>query len=176
MSEINETEDKTARGGRKMTLNVRRTVESGHVRQSFSHGRSKSVLVEKKKRRAVGATPAAQPVEEPKPKVATAPEPTPAKHARDDEQRRPGVVLRALSDEEKDARLRALTESRQREAIEREKAKEEAAKRVVTEEVKAKEHDEALERQKKEEARHEAEAEARRKGEEVARKHLVVKE
>src|SRR6476469_201597 len=176
MSEINETEDKTARGGRKMTLNVRRTVESGHVRQSFSHGRSKSVLVEKKKRRAVGATPAAQPVEEPKPKVATVPEPTPAKHARDDEQRRPGVVLRALSDEEKDARLRALTESRQREAIEREKAKEEAAKRVVTEEVKAKEHDETLERQKKEEARHEAEAEARRKGEEVARKHLVVKE
>ncbi|HEY5732110.1 MAG TPA: translation initiation factor IF-2 N-terminal domain-containing protein, partial [Methyloceanibacter sp.] len=159
-----------------MTLNVRRTVESGHVRQSFSHGRSKSVLVEKKKRRAVGATPAAQPVEEPKPKVATAPEPAPAKRERDDEQRRPGVVLRALSDEEKDARLRALTESRQREAIEREKAKEEAAKRVVTEEVKAKEHDEALERQKKEEARHEAEAEARRKGEEVARKHLVVKE
>src|SRR5207342_3414049 len=176
MSEINETEDKTVRGGRKMTLNVRRTVESGHVRQSFSHGRSKSVLVEKKKRRAVGATPAAQPVEEPKPKVATAPEPTPAKRERDDEQRRPGVVLRALSDEEKDARLRALTESRQREAVEREKAKEEAAKRVVTEEVKAKEHDEALERQKKEEARHEAEAEARRKGEEVARKHLVVKE
>ena len=52
MSETNETEDKTARGGRKMTLNMSRTVESGHVRQSFSHGRSKSVLVEKKKRRA----------------------------------------------------------------------------------------------------------------------------
>jgi translation initiation factor IF-2 len=105
-----------------------------------------------------------------------APEPAPAKRARDDEQRRPGVVLRALSDEEKDARLRALTESRQREAVEREKAKDEAARRVVTEEVKAKEHDEAVERQKKEEARLEAEAEARRKGEEVARKHLVVKE
>jgi translation initiation factor IF-2 len=177
MSEINETEDKTARGGRKMTLNVRRTVESGHVRQSFSHGRSKSVLVEKKKRRAVGGTPAAQPIEEPQPKVATAaPEPAPAKRARDDDQRRPGVVLRALSDEEKDARLRALTESRQREAVEREKAKEEAALRVVTDEVKAKEQDEAQERQKKEDARHEAEAEAKRKGEEVARKHLVVKE
>ncbi|HYB05323.1 MAG TPA: translation initiation factor IF-2 [Methyloceanibacter sp.] len=176
MSEINETEDKTVQGGRKMTLNVRRTVESGHVRQSFSHGRSKSVLVEKKKRRAVGATPAAQPMEE-QPNLATAtPEPTPAKRAREDGQRRPGVVLRALSDEEKDARLRALNESRQREAEAREKAKEEAARRSVTEEVKAKEHDEAVERQKKEEARHEAEAEARRKGEEVARKHLLVKE
>ena len=64
MSEINETEDKTARGGRKMTLNLRRTVESGDVRQSFSHGRSKSVLVEKKKRRAVGGTPSAQPIVE----------------------------------------------------------------------------------------------------------------
>jgi translation initiation factor IF-2 len=177
MSEISETEDKSVRGGRKMTLNVRRTVESGHVRQSFSHGRSKSVLVEKKKRRAVGATPAVQPVEEPTPMVATAaPEPTPAKRARDDDQRRPGVVLRALSDEEKDARLRALTESRQREAVEREKAKEDAARRTVTDEVKAKEQDETLERQKKEDTRHEVEAEARRKGEEVARKHLVVKE
>ncbi len=177
MSEINETEDKTARSGRKMTLNVRRTVESGHVRQSFSHGRSKSVLVEKKKRRAVGGTPAAQPIEEPQPKVATAePAPAPVKRARDDDQRRPGVVLRALSDEEKDARLRALTESRQREALEREKAKEEAALRVVTDEVKAKEQDEAQERKKKEDARLEAEAEAKRKGEEVARKHLVVKE
>ena len=176
MSDINETEDKTVRGGRKMTLNVRRTVESGHVRQSFSHGRSKSVLVEKKKRRAVGPTSAAQAAEEPKPKVALAPEPAPAKRSREDDQRRPGVVLRALSDEEKDARLRALNESRQREAEAREKAKDEAARRAVTEEVKAKEHDKAVERQKKEEARHEAEAEARRKGEEVARKHLVVKE
>jgi len=176
MSDINETEDKTVRGGRKMTLNVRRTVESGHVRQSFSHGRSKSVLVEKKKRRAVGPASAAQAAEEPKPKVALAPEPAPAKRAREDDQRRPGVVLRALSDEEKDARLRALNESRQREAEAREKAKDEAARRAVTEEIKAKEHDKAVERQKKEEARHEAEAEARRKGEEVARKHLVVKE
>ena len=109
--------------------------------------------------------------------VATAePELAPAKRARDDDQRRPGVVLRALSDEEKDARLRALTESRQREAVEREKAKEDAARRTVTDEVKAKEQDETLERQKKEDARREAEAEARRKGEEVARKHLVVKE
>ena len=176
MSDINETEDKTVRVGRKMTLNVRRTVESGHVRQSFSHGRSKSVLVEKKKRRAVGPTSAAQAAEEPKPKVALAPEPAPAKRSREDDQRRPGVVLRALSDEEKDARLRALNESRQREAEAREKAKDEAARRAVTEEIKAKEHDKAVERQKKEEARHEAEAEARRKGEEVARKHLVVKE
>ncbi|MGA8690741.1 MAG: translation initiation factor IF-2 [Methyloceanibacter sp.] len=178
MSETNETEDKTARGGRKMTLNMRRTVESGHVRQSFSHGRSKSVLVEKKKRRAVGSAPAAPPVEEAKPKVtvAAAPERAPAPTREEAQQRRPGVVLRALSDDEKDARLRALQESRHREAEERERAKQDAERRIVTDEQRAKENEEAVERQKKEDERREAEAEARRKGEEAARKHLVVKE
>jgi translation initiation factor IF-2 len=178
MSEI-ETEDKTARGSRKMTLNVRRTVESGHVRQSFSHGRSKSVLVEKKKRRvAAGSGATAQPaVEEPKPKVAAAVAEKERAPARDEAAgRRAGVVLRALSDEEKDARLRALQESRVREAEERERAKLDADRRVVTDEQRAKEHEEAVERQKKEEERLAAEAEARRKGEETARKHLVVKE
>jgi translation initiation factor IF-2 len=178
MSETNETEDKTARGGRKMTLNMRRTVESGHVRQSFSHGRSKSVLVEKKKRRAVGSAPVAPPVEEAKPKVAVAaaPERAPAPTREEAQQRRPGVVLRALSDDEKDARLRALQESRHREAEERERAKQDAERRIVTDEQRAKENEEAVERQKKEDERREAEAEARRKGEEAARKHLVVKE
>jgi translation initiation factor IF-2 len=177
MSEINETDDKTVRGARKMTLNVRRTVESGHVRQSFSHGRSKSVLVEKKKRRAVGSTPAAQPVEEAKPKVApAAPERDAALEREEAQQRRAGVVLRALSEDEKDARLKALQESRQREAEERERAKLDAEARVVTEDQRAKEDEDAAERQKKEAERLEAEAEARRKGEETARKHVVVKE
>jgi len=175
MSEINETEDKTARGGRKLTLNLRRTVESGHVRQSFSHGRSKSVLVEKKKRRAVGAGAATQPAEEPKPKVAKTAEPTPPPTARDEsQQRRSGVVLRALSDEEKDARLRALQESRQREAEARERAKFEAE--LKTEEVKAKEAVEAPEPEAKEAPKPEPEAEVKRKAEEAPRKHLIVKE
>ena len=177
MSETNETEDKTARGGRKMTLNVRRTVESGHVRQSFSHGRSKSVLVEKKKRRAIGAGGAAQ-VEEPaaqKPAPPTAEtvqkpvqDETPARQAR--------VVLPQLSEEEKDARMRALTDARQREAVEREKAKETAALHVVTEDQRAKERKEAEERKRKEDERHQAEAKARKVGEETARKHLPKEE
>jgi translation initiation factor IF-2 len=174
MSETNETEGKTARGGRKMTLNVRRTVESGHVRQSFSHGRSKSVLVEKKKRRAIGSGTAAQPVEEPKPKaqphVAETSQPKP--RADEAQGRRVGVVLPQLSEEEKDARMRALADSRQREAVEREKAKSAAVFQVVTEEQRAKEREEADERKRKEDERHEAEAKARKVGEETARKHL----
>jgi translation initiation factor IF-2 len=174
MSETNETEGKTIRGGRKMTLNVRRTVESGHVRQSFSHGRSKSVLVEKKKRRAIGAGGAAQVEEAPAPKPVPQIAEAPQKRAPVEEghPRRPGVVLRALSDDEKDARARALQDARLREAEERERAKGDADRRVTTEQQRAKEHEEAVERQRKEDARLEAEAEARRKGEETARKHL----
>jgi len=176
MSETNETEEKTAREGRKMTLNVRRTVESGHVRQSFSHGRSKSVLVEKKKRRSVGSG-TAQPVEEPKPspRVAEAPA-TPKPRPEEAQARRVGVVLPQLSEDEKDARTRALADARQRDAVDREKAKESADLQVVTEEQRTKEREEAEERQRKEDARHEAEAKARKVGEETARKHLLKEE
>ncbi|ODR95566.1 translation initiation factor IF-2 [Methyloceanibacter stevinii] len=76
MSETNETEGKS--GGRKMTLNLRRTVESGHVRQSFSHGRSKSVLVEKKKRRSIGSGGAADEAKE-KPQAKSAAKEAPAR-------------------------------------------------------------------------------------------------
>ncbi|MGH6735630.1 MAG: translation initiation factor IF-2 [Methyloceanibacter sp.] len=146
MSETNETEGKTR--GRKMTLNVRRTVESGHVRQSFSHGRSKSVLVEKKKRRSIGSAAASQTIEEPKEKPKAAPrvtEATPRIAADEARQRKPGVVLKQLSEEEKDLRAKALETAKQREAEER---------------------------QRKEEERLEAEQKARTKGEETARKHL----
>src|SRR6185369_6612066 len=178
MSETNETEGKTARSGRKMTLNVRRTVESGHVRQSFSHGRSKSVLVEKKKRRSLGAGPSPQPVEEPKAKPAPRTAETPAPKPVQDEAQanRARVVLPQLSEEEKDARTRALADARQREAAERARAEQIAAVQTVTQEQRAKERQEAEERKLKEDERHQAEAKARQKGEETARKHLLKEE
>src|SRR5687768_15788393 len=52
MSETKEPADKTLRGGAPhKPMSLQRTVESGHVRQNFSHGRSKSVVVEKRKTR-----------------------------------------------------------------------------------------------------------------------------
>ncbi|MCH1568441.1 MAG: translation initiation factor IF-2 [Alphaproteobacteria bacterium] len=50
-----ETGDESQKedGGKAKTLSLKRTVESGQVRQSFSHGRSKSVLVEKRRKRIV---------------------------------------------------------------------------------------------------------------------------
>ena len=181
MSETNETEGKGARGGSKMTLNVRRTVESGHVRQSFSHGRSKSVLVEKKKRRAIGSTPSPQPVEEaqtkPKPQIAEVAQKPKAEETA--QQRSKGQVLRQLSDEEKDARTRALYDARQREADEQARAIELAAVEVASRDTRVKEESEekvAAERKVKEDQRHEAEAKARKVGEEAVRKHLLKEE
>ena len=73
MSETNDTGDT---GGRKKTLSLRpRGVEKGTVRQSFSHGRTKSVVVEKTKKRRVlvpGETPPAAPAEPAKKPAAAA--------------------------------------------------------------------------------------------------------
>jgi translation initiation factor IF-2 len=63
MSETKETSDKTLRGNTRKPLSLKRTVESGHVRQSFSHGRSKSVVVEVKKKRTI-SSPGAPEAEE----------------------------------------------------------------------------------------------------------------
>ncbi|MGE0626620.1 MAG: translation initiation factor IF-2 [Hyphomicrobiaceae bacterium] len=51
MSETKDTADKTLRAGTRKPLSLNRTVESGHVQQKFSHGRSKSVVVEKRRKR-----------------------------------------------------------------------------------------------------------------------------
>src|SRR5215471_4893002 len=61
MTETKETTDKTLRGTvPRKPLSLKRTVESGHVRQNFSHGRSKSVVVEKKKKRTISGPGSAE--------------------------------------------------------------------------------------------------------------------
>ncbi|HRY07921.1 MAG TPA: translation initiation factor IF-2 associated domain-containing protein, partial [Hyphomicrobiaceae bacterium] len=113
MTETKDSGDKTLRGGRK-PLSLARTVESGHVRQNFSHGRSKSVVVEKRKTRKLN-TPGAEaekpaaPEHKPKPAVAKAKPkaPSPAKAA-------PGEAAKSLSEEEIETRARALAAARAR--------------------------------------------------------------
>ena len=61
MTETKDTTDKTLRAGARKPLSLQRTVESGHVRQNFSHGRSKSVVVEKRKTRKLGGSGGAEP-------------------------------------------------------------------------------------------------------------------
>src|SRR5947209_16815599 len=75
MTEANEQEQKrplTLRSGG--TLGLRRPVETGQVRQSFSHGRSKQVTVEVRKKRIItpGAAPETGRAEPAEPVVARA--------------------------------------------------------------------------------------------------------
>ncbi|PSC04868.1 translation initiation factor IF-2, partial [Alsobacter soli] len=65
MTDTKNSGDKTLHVPGK-TLSLKRPVEQGVVRQSFSHGRSKAVVVEKVKRRIIG------PGEHPKPEAAPA--------------------------------------------------------------------------------------------------------
>ncbi|MFZ3034891.1 MAG: translation initiation factor IF-2 [Parvibaculum sp.] len=248
-----------ASGGK--TLSLKRTVESGHVRQNFSHGRSKSVVVEKKKKRTItpgGAAPepAPQPAREaaapaPKPEAApepvkapvaeapAAPAPTPAPA---DEAKAPapepkaepapaakaepapepvkpaeekveakaaapkaekpaaakpeaaaapragvratarpkpapragrsGVVLRTLTEEEKQARAAALDSARSREDEDRKRAEEEASRFAEIDARRERERLEAAAREAEEIARRETEDLARRRAADDAKRRL----
>ncbi len=114
MTDSNDQTDKTIRVGARKPLSLQRTVEFGHVRQNFSHGRSKSVVVEKKKTRRLGpgsegaeVAPAAAPIETAAP-AAKAPPAPPAQAAPATSQ----PQGRTLSNEERAARERALAAAR----------------------------------------------------------------
>ncbi|MEJ8572735.1 translation initiation factor IF-2 [Microbaculum marinum] len=183
MTDTKQPEDKTLSLGGRKTLSLRRTVESGTVRQNFPRGRSKPVLVEKKKRRTISGpgeaehAPVAATVEpeaeKPESKPAAQPKPsaTPARPAAPaDAVKRPGVVLRTLTDEEKGARAQALAEAKVREKEERRSAEEEAKARALEEERLAKERAAAAARQAEEDARRKAEDEANSRAEESVAK------
>jgi translation initiation factor IF-2 len=142
---------------RPKTLSLKKT-ETSTVKQSFSHGRTKAVVVEKK--RTLGA-PVAKAPEKPTPVVekAAAPEVKPAAAKAPAR----GVVLRQLSDEEKARRAAALADARVSDAEARRIA-EEDARRKTAEEEKLKTERQAAERRK-------AEEDARKAAEEQARKH-----
>ncbi len=126
MSETKETTDKTGQSGGRKPLSLKRTVESGHVQQKFSHGRSKSVVVEKKKKRMLSGQEVEEttaPVEtRPSRPAAAAPPPPPPRQ----EQPRQPTVLRTLSEEERVARSKALAAAQVRNAEEERRAVERA--------------------------------------------------
>src|SRR4051812_45601225 len=158
-------------GEKKLTLSLKPRTETGVVRQSFSHGRSKQVVVEVKKRRTIGGQPEAKPepapIEAPK-KVAAAP--APAKPA--PEAPKSGVVLRTLTEEERVARAHALADSRVREAEERKAAEEEAKRRNSREFIDKAEREAAEARKREEDERRKHEEETKKKAGEVAKKRL----
>jgi translation initiation factor IF-2 len=164
-------------------LELTKTVDSGMVRQSFSHGRSKSVAVEVKKKRNIKPVPVAR---QPEPGRATdgAPGPRGADVATRQVRPEPGrasaarrpVVLKPLTDEEKTARVRALADAKKVEAEARHRAEENARRLAAEEQRRRAEEEAAVKRQAEEEARKKGEEEARRKAEEAAARLLAKEE
>jgi translation initiation factor IF-2 len=116
------------------TLTLKPRVETGTVRQSFSHGRTKQVVVEKRGKRRVGGdasgteTHAPEPVAaKPAPVVAKAPSARPATPTTP--RAGSGVVLRTLTEDERSARASALADAKVRDIEERRLAEEEARRR-----------------------------------------------
>src|SRR4051794_156976 len=108
--------------GTRPPLGLKRTVETGKVKQSFSHGRSNTVVVEVKKRRILARPGEAPPVEAPTPVAeapAPAPRPTPAapaprKPSAQEEITNRKELQQKLLREAEDARLASLEEARRR--------------------------------------------------------------
>ena len=155
MTDNKETDGKTIRGSRTMTLNLKKTVDAGHVQQSFSAGRKKTVVVEKKRKRVItrpgdeAPTPKAEsegnpaaPVAAPK-KAAPRP-PAPQKSRRGGSQAPRGRTGGGsgsdklnLSNAEMDARTRALQMARERDVVEAEQRAIDEAARVERDKIAA---------------------------------------
>jgi translation initiation factor IF-2 len=176
MAETKTPDGKTLSVGSK-TLSLKPRTETGVVRQSFSHGRSKQVVVEVKKRRVVGnegkpEAPAPAPKAEPAPAKRAA-APTTAKAApAAPAPKTSGVVLRTLTDEERDRRAHALGDARLREAEERKMAEEEAERRAIREAHEKAEREASEARKREEDDRRKHDEETKRKADEVAKKRF----
>ncbi|MBN9597763.1 MAG: translation initiation factor IF-2 [Afipia sp.] len=170
MADTKNPGDKPLSVGTK-TLSLKPRTETGVVRQSFSHGRTKQVVVEKKTKRRLAGDPAPEATP-----AAPAPAAAPAKPAsRPVEPPRPvarksGVVLQTLTEDEQSARASALADARIREEEERRAAEAEAARRNTKEFKEQQEREAAEARKKAEEERHRAEEEAKARAEREANK------
>ncbi len=184
--------DSEKKGG-KPTLSLKRTtLEMGRVKQNIGHGRSKTVVVETKRKRVVpkpgkAGTPTVE-----KPTAPTMPEPEkplaggkPAKPAAKAEEPKKPVQpavdeesLKGLTPEEREARLRAIEkakelaaeEARRREEEARRRAEEEARRKAEEEARRKAEEEERQRRLAEEAAKREAEEAARRKAEEQGKR------
>jgi translation initiation factor IF-2 len=177
MSDTKDPGEKTRGSGR--TLSLKRS-DAGTVKQQFSHGRSKTVVVETVKRRTPGTTGAAATGKAAAAKTAApaAPAPAPEKKPAVEAKKTTtapksgGMVLRTLSEEEREARGKALIDARVREEEERREAVEEAKRRAEREAVDKVEREAAEARKKEEDSRRLHDEETKKKAEQEARKRF----
>jgi translation initiation factor IF-2 len=194
MSDANEQEQNTTEqeqkrpltlgrsGGR---LELRKPAETAQVRQSFSHGRSKTVTVEVRKKRVISPGLPEAGRTDASPAIArdqSAPRPAATEPAR-----RPVVIARSLTAEERAGRTRAVQdafkadeEARRLAALaeadrrrqEEERAVHEARQRAE-EEARRKAEEEEARRRTEEEARKRSEEEAQRRKDEDSRREVA---
>ncbi|WP_428676932.1 translation initiation factor IF-2 [Reyranella sp.] len=172
--------------------------DATQVRQKFSHGRTRAVTVEVKKPvkrttpapAAAAAPPPAAPAPAPEAPKAAPPAPAgrtlklgsgggqapaPSVNRAPGPTRQPGgrgIVLRTLTEEEKEARARALVDANRDAEIARKRAAEEASRRAIEEEARKKADEEHRKRLAEEDARKKAEEEVKRKADALVQKRL----
>jgi translation initiation factor IF-2 len=166
--------------------------DATQVRQKFSHGRTRVVEVEVRKpvKRPAGATapaataPAPASAAETKAPTATArtlklgggaaatTRTMPARPSAGDSRPGGGAVLKTLTEEEKEARARALVDANRDAEVARQRAAQEAARRAIEDEARRKADDEHKKRLAEEDARKKAEEEVKRKTDALVQKRL----
>ena len=147
-------------------LGLKRAVDAGEVKQTFSHGRTNKVAVEVKRRRKLvkpGETPAPEAAPEPAPEPAPAPAPKAKEAPKKPAPKKPAVPAETAQErvarmqrEAEEERLKMAEEARKRDE---QKAKQDAEDKKRREEENRKAKAEAEERAKQE-AQKEAEAAA----------------
>jgi translation initiation factor IF-2 len=186
MSETGNSDKTVTAAPPKATLHLKRPVEQGTVRQSFSHGRSKAVVVEKVKRRiltpaeaaaaarSAPAAPAAAPPPAPPSALTASARPAPVAPAKPTAPPPPktGVVLPTLSAEQREARARALIDARASEEDDRRRQEADAGARREREARDRLEREAAEARKRDEELRRAHEASFKRQSEDEARRRL----
>ncbi|GGA59990.1 translation initiation factor IF-2 [Sphingomonas psychrolutea] len=135
---MSDTDNEKPKLGMRQPLGLKRTVETGKVKQSFSHGRSNTVVVEVKRRRILGpGGPAEAPVVEAAPAPAPAaeaprpaPPPAPAPISPGNSLLSRQELQTKLLREAEESRMNALEETRRREERDRIEAQEEERRRA----------------------------------------------
>jgi translation initiation factor IF-2 len=154
--------------GTRPPLGLKRTVETGKVKQSFSHGRSNTVVVEVKKRRILGRPGEAPPPPAPEP-VAEAPKPAPKPAAPAPQARKPSAADEMTARKEMQTRLLREAEESRLASLEEARRREDRTKVEQSEEERRRaEENRKAEEAAAEQARVDAEEEARRAAEALA--------
>src|SRR5262245_49407426 len=127
---MSETDNKPTLG--RKPLGLKRSVEAGEVKQTFSHGRTNKVVVEVKRRKLIGkpgeTAPAPEPVVAPPPPPVVETKPAAPRPSAASET--PQERVARMQREAEEARMSALEAATRREDEERQRAVEDERRRV----------------------------------------------